>query len=359
MICSSLTLKNFRNIAEEHLSFDEGVNIFLGRNAQGKTNLIEALWLFSANRSFRSASETDFIRLGEKSAQIKTEFHKNERDQKEEIRFFSGKNREMLKNGVKIKPSEALGVFNCVLFFPEHLLLVKSGPEERRKFLDIAISQIKPQYDRLLKDYTALLSRRNYVLKSQRRDLMDTLELYDMRLSKIGGLLSVTRRTYLNRLEEHAVNIIGEISSGREKTEFDFRSFCGEEDSRGAENKFFDELQANKNEDLRLGYTSTGSHRDDFVIHINGLAAKNYGSQGQQRSCVMALKLAEAELLKEETGEYPVMLFDDVFSELDYTRKSYITEKIKGKQVFISTCEKGRGFKTARVFRIENGKVKG
>lgn len=359
MICSSLQLHNFRNIEQAVFSFDEGVNIFLGKNAQGKTNIIEALWLFSANRSFRSASETDLIRIGQESALIRTEFYKNGRHQNEEIRFFSGKNREILKNGVKIKPSEALGVFHCVLFFPEHLLLVKSGPEERRKFLDIAISQVKPQYDRLLKDYSSLLARRNYILKNQRRDLLETLDLYDMRLAKIGSILSVTRQTYLKRLEKHAAKITEEISSGKETTDFEFRSFCETGDSRFTEEQFLLKLEKNKEEDLRLGYTSMGSHRDDFCIKINHLPAKSYGSQGQQRSCVMALKLAEAELLKEETGEYPIMLFDDVFSELDYTRKAYITEKIKGKQVFISTCEKGRGFRTARVFRVENGKIKG
>lgn len=359
MNCSSLTLRNFRNIAEECLHFDEGVNIFLGKNGQGKTNLIEALWLFSVNRSFRSATESDFIRIGQDSASISTTFFKNGRNQSEELRFFAGKNREMLKNGAKIKPSEALGLFCCVLFFPEHLLLIKSGPEERRKFLDAAISQIKPQYDRLLKEYLSLLSRRNYILKNQRKDLMETLDLYDIRLARVGGIVSVTRRSYLNRLEGHAKKVVDEISGGKEQIDLFFRSFCGEGDSRSAEEKLLAELEKNKSEDLRLGYTSAGSHRDDFSVLLNRLPAKTYASQGQQRSCVMALKLAEAEVLKEETGEVPLMLFDDVFSELDYSRKAYITEKIRGKQVFISACEKGRGFRTARVFRIENGTVRG
>lgn len=358
MICMSLTLRDFRNIESETMVFDEGVNIFLGRNGQGKTNILEAMWLFSGNKSFRSACENDFIRLGQSSAAVGTEFFKNGRKQSENLKFTAGKNREWKKNGVKIKPSEALGVFGCVLFFPEHLLLIKSGPEERRKFLDTAISQIKPQYDRLLKEYTSLLSRRNFVLKSQRQDLLDTLELYDLRLAKIGGIIAVTRRSYLQRLSHHAKKAVDEISSGKEKAELLFKSFCGEKDSRGAEEELMVLLEENRREDLRLGYTSAGCHRDDFSVTVNGLPAKTYASQGQQRSCVMALKLAEAELLTEETGETPVMLFDDVFSELDYTRKSYITEKIRGKQVFITACEKGRGFKTARVFRVENGKIR-
>lgn len=353
-------MENFRNIESQFLEFDDGINIFAGQNAQGKTNIIEALWLFATCKSFRPAKDKDFIMFGREKSVIKTEFSKNDRNFKQEIRFFEQKKKELFKNKVKVKPSELIGGFTAVLFFPEHLNLVKSGPEERRKFLDLAISQVKPRYYDTIGEYNKVLAQRNYLLKSQRDDIMETLDVWDIKLSKLGAIIAVTRESYLKKMEKSAGNVLSEISSGRENLKLRPITFCQSDIREEKEEELYKLLKDSLNDDLRYGYTSFGPHRDDFLVEINDLAARVYASQGQQRSCVMSMKLAEAEILKEVTEEYPIMLFDDVFSELDSYRKSYITEKIKGKQVFITTCEEceeTQKFDSSKIFRVSGGKV--
>ena len=359
MFLKEISLENFRNIESEKISLQDGVNIFYGDNAQGKTNIIESVWLFSSLKSFRGAKDFDFVKKGCDKADIKCIFEKNGRDITGNIRFFTEKRKEILKNGVKIKSAEMIGQINTVLFYPEHLSLVKSGPEIRRKFSDTAICQIKPQFYQVLKEYTKVLMQRNRILSSRRDDMLETLELWDRKLAKLGAVITHTRKTYVEKLVSLAEKTVEELSSGKEKISFEYLSYGGNEITsvENEEKILFEKLRENFSEDFKKQFTSEGAHRDDFTFYINGNTAKIYGSQGQQRSLVMALKLAEADICNEYNEEYPVMLFDDIFSELDSLRKAYITESIKDKQVIVTTCEKIDFFENAKYFNVKQGKV--
>lgn len=359
MIFKEIELYNFRNIKKEKIYLKDGVNIFYGDNAQGKTNIIESMWLFSSMKSFRGAKDIDFIKNDCDESEIKCVFERNGRDIRENLHFYREKRKEIYKNNVKVKSSEIIGQINTVLFYPEHLSLIKSGPEIRRKFLDTAICQIKPQFFKVLNEYTKVLIQRNYLLRSGRKDMIETVETWDKKLSKLGAIITHTRKTYLEKLISISSKTVNEISSGKENITSVYSSF-GKENilSVNEEEKIlFEKLKENFYEDVNLQYTSEGSHRDDFTLYINGNTAKIYGSQGQQRSIVMALKLAEADICNEYNEEYPVMLFDDIFSELDSLRKAYITENIKNKQVIVTTCEKIDFFDNAKYFNVVNGRI--
>lgn len=359
MYLRELSLENFRNVEKEKLEFFDGVNVLYGKNAQGKTNIIEAVWLFSAMKSFRSAKDADFIKKGCDFFDIGCVFEKKERTVNGEIRLFNGKRREIYKNGAKVTAGEMVGEINAVLFHPEHLSLIKNGPELRRKFLDTAICQIKPGFYRVLNEYAKVMAQRNFLLRSERADMLETVDSWDMKLAKLGGIITNTRKTYLEKLITFAEKTVDEISSGKEKMSAVFQSVSGEKTVSAAEEEkaLYAALKESFETDRRLTYTSEGCHRDDFTVFINSDPAKIYGSQGQQRSLVMALKLAEADICEEYNDEYPVMLFDDVFSELDALRKAYITESIKDKQVIITSCEKADFSGNALYFNVENGKV--
>ncbi len=352
MFIKNITLEGYRNIDSLSLDLSPGVNVFLGDNAQGKTNIIESIWLFSAFKSFRTNEDRDMIMNGKESCRVRGRFESGERDYVCRIELSRIKRRQIDLNGIKVKPKEVLGKFTSVLFFPEHLTLIKGGPELRRKFLDFSICQIKPQFFDKLSEYSKIIAQRNRLLKSEMPD-MGVLDVYDEKTAVLSALISKTRSTYCARLEEKAKPIMYEISSGEEDLRLEYQS---------AEPEFSPEkmllmLKNGRENDLRLGYTGCGAHKDDLCIYINGQDAKNFASQGQQRSCVMSMKLGEAQLLNEMYGEYPLILFDDVFSELDKNRKNYITNKIKGKQVIITTCDGDFDFENARIFRVKGGKA--
>lgn len=352
-------LENFRNIERERIALRDGVNIFYGDNAQGKTNIIESIWLFSSLKSFRGAKDSDFVKKGENNARISCVFEKGGREISSEIRFFPEKRKEIYKNGIKIKTAEMMGQVNTVLFYPEHLSLIKSGPEGRRRFVDTAICQVKPQFYQVLNEYAKVLTQRNFLLRSEREDMLETLDAWDKKLARLGAVVTHTRKTYVEKLFSFAKKTVDDISGGKEKISEVYSSF-GEKDISSVEKEektLYEKLKDSIDEDIRLKFTSEGSHRDDFTVYINGETAKIYGSQGQQRSVVMALKLAEADICNEYNEEYPVMLFDDVFSELDHMRKAYITERIKDKQVIVTTCEKIDFFENAGYFNVSGGKV--
>lgn len=359
MIVKKLNLENFRNIEKGEIIFDSGVNILFGDNAQGKTNIIEALWLFSAYKSFRVSGDKDFLQIGKQSGGISTQYIKNDREFTAAIKYYADKRKEIWQNNIKEKPSDIIGNFTAVLFFPEHLNLIKSGPETRRKFLDFTICQIKPRYYSIINEYNKILIQRNCALKSGKEDFLKTLDIWDIKLAKLGALITVIRSTYLEKVKIYAKTVIQEISNDKEQLEIEYKGFkkIEKESVDILEKEMLELLKEKRNIDFKCKFSTVGAHKDDFIIYINGLPAKNFCSQGQQRSCVMSLKLAEAEMLKNTYGEYPIMLFDDVFSELDKKRKAYITEKIKNKQVIITSCEKIDDFKNAKVFNIKNGTI--
>lgn len=350
MYIKKIELENYRNIFSLSLDLNPGVNVFVGDNAQGKTNIIESIWLFSACKSFRTTNERDMIMSDKENSVVTGTFEKNGRDYKAEIKLSRQKRREITLNGIKVRPKELLGQFASVLFFPEHLSLIKDGPEERRKFLDFSISQIKPRYYDILAEYNKVIAQRNRLLKDEYPDI-GVLDIYDMKAAKLSCIISKTRSTYTAKLEQKAKDVMAEISGGKEILSLGYET----EATSFSEAEMLEILRKNRETDLRVGYTSVGAHKDDLRIYINDMEAKNFASQGQQRSCVMSMKLAEAEMLYELYGEYPLILFDDVFSELDMYRKNYITEKIRGKQVIVTTCDERFDFERAKVFRVING----
>lgn len=359
MYIKQIRLEQFRNLLDQEIEFDPGINILTGNNAQGKTNIIEAIWLFSACKSFRTNNEKDFIFYQANHADLDLLFYKNNRFQSASFRYYERKKREMYLNEIKVKPSELIGNFLSVLFFPEHLNLVKEGPDVRRKFLDFAICQVKPRYFALLSEYNKTLYQRNNVLKSEEESILKTLDVWDEKLAVLGTEIFLFRKKYVQMLHQYGAAVIDEMTQGRETLCVEYKSFTLESDDRNwIQQQLLNKIRNSREKDLRYGYTNEGPHKDDLELSLNGRSAKAFGSQGQQRSCVMALKLAEAEILNDFYDEYPVLLFDDVFSELDQKRKNYIIQKIKEKQVIITACEQIQDFSGARLFEIDHGEVK-
>ena len=352
MILKTVGLRDYRNFTAEKVGFCEGSNIISGKNAQGKTNLIESVWLFTSGRSFRTPNEKEFIRKGCEFASVTGIFHGNGRDYEAELRFFANKTKQIYINGIKVKQSEMLGKFPAVLFYPEQLSLIKSGPDVRRKFLDMSISQIKPRYYEVLSEYNRVLAQKNHLLKNAKGAALDTLEIWNARQAKLSSLISNTRRTYCEKLTGNAFRYLAEISGDTETLTAEYTVSGGTND----EYELYELICKAKKEEIELGYAQIGAHKDDFDLFINGNSAKRFASQGQQRSVVLCLKLAEADMIEEAHGEYPLLLFDDVLSELDEQRKDFITNRIVGKQVIITSCDVPDGVGD-KILRIEQGKI--
>ncbi|MBO5248201.1 MAG: DNA replication/repair protein RecF [Clostridia bacterium] len=361
MNVKKIQLQNFRNFEMQEFQFESGVNILLGDNAQGKTNVLEALWLFSACKSFRVSDDKPFLRIGEHRAAIYGEYERNGRIYRPVMKFYDDKRREIFLNNVAVRPREIVGQFPAVLFFPDHLSLVKGSPELRRKFLDLALCQTDPSMLPVLNEYNKVHQQRNALLKQYREriDAKSALDIWDEKIASLSARIAAKRYEFISAMSPFAQRVMDEISGGKERLEIVYRTVCNmpPRDLEDLEDKFFYALKTHRERDILSGHTSTGVHRDDFDLFVNGENAKIYASQGQQRSVVMALKMAEADLLRSATGEFPIMLFDDVFSELDPYRRSYIIERIRGRQVILSCCEDTGDFAEAKIFRIKGGQV--
>lgn len=353
MKIKGIEAQNFRNLKDIKLDFDD-VNIIYGENAQGKTNLLEAIYLFTGSKSFRGAKDAELVSFGSELARLNIDFESDGREQNAAL-FIDGKRHASL-NGIKKNSPSALGEeIKAVIFSPTHLSMIKEGPAERRKFIDSALCQIKSNYFTVLKNYNRSLKQRNAVLKDINTcsDLRDMLYIWDAALAKDGSKIIYQRQKYAEAILPFAKEIYAGLSGGREefdisiKGEFDYNDLSLAE----IEEKLRKILNAKQNDDIIQHITKTGPHRDDLQILINGNSARLYGSQGQQRSCVLALKLAEASLLKEKTQKNPVALLDDVMSELDEKRQDYILNHIKDWQVFITCCD------AQTVLRLKNGKT--
>lgn len=360
MKINTLKLKNFRNISQMELSFGEGVNIIYGENAQGKTNILESLWLFTGTRSFRAAKDSEQIKFGEDTAKIEVNFSVHGREQSAQIDFSDKK--KVFLNEIKLgSVSDLSQTYHAVIFSPEHLSLVKGGPKERRQFADNALCQIKPRFNEFLSKYKKNLVQRNAVLKDykQNSSVEIMLDIFEENLAHLGSQIILQRKRYIEALQKEAENIYSGISSGKEKIELEYFCSFDYEDEKELEKEFLNALKKSRNEDMMTLSTSVGPHRDDIEILINGISARKFGSQGQQRSCVLALKLAEANVLKNKTGEQPIALLDDVMSELDEQRQDYILHHIDGWQVFITCCDPDTilRLKKGRTFKIEKGKI--
>ncbi len=353
MLVHRLTFDNYRNLSAGEMTATSGINVIYGDNAHGKTNLLEAIWMFSGAQSFRGSKDAECIRDGESKARLTLEFNSENRDQQAEIVFDS--KRHAILNGVKLKSgAELAGTFRAVVFSPVHLSLIKDGPSERRRFIDIAIGQIWPKYITLIRRYMRAMQQRNSLLKDARfhTQLFDMLDVYDEEIAKLGASIAIYRDKFIKRLAVSASGIYSGISGGKEVLEIEYicsGGFTAED--------MLKSLKKARSDDLDSGATSVGPHRDDLSVKINGKSARAFGSQGQQRSCVIALKMSEAEVLYEITNERPVILLDDVMSELDESRQDYILNHIEGRQVFITCCDKASisMLSSGAVFNMRDG----
>lgn len=349
MIIKKISVDGFKNLCDINISPQKKVNIICGDNAQGKTNLIEAIWLMSGAKSFRTTKQTDFIGFDKDIAKIEITFEDSQREQTISVTLQkSTKEKKILLNGVRQRSLSGLfGGLKCVVFTPEDLELSKGSPDVRRSFIDLCISQIKPQYAKTVIKYDDVLMQRNAVLKnialgiSQRNDL----DIWDVQLARLGSYISLVRYQYTKKLGIFAGSLYDSISNRREKMDIYYQSSIfsdleGLSDYGGSmANDYIVELSNHRNEDIRLGYTTVGVHRDDVIINIGGVSAKDYGSQGQNRSAALCLKLGQAYILNEEISDMPVILLDDVLSELDRSRQDFVLSQIERMQIFITCCE--------------------
>ncbi len=367
MVLDCAVFENFRNIEHFPFTFDKGINILYGRNAQGKTNVVEGLYLFGSGKSFRHAREKDMIGADKNHAQVSIGYTDSQRDNKMSYRMFRDLTHETFKNGVKIpKMSDFIGNFKAVLFCPEHLSIVKDEPAQRRTFLDHAISQFNKPYLAALIEHKKLLEQRNALLKGyekQKDSFAFTVEILSERMAHAAAYITEVRAKYLSRLFSLVDTYLGEMTGGKETVSFRYLSHAA-----GSENEELFDREKNLEKyrrifskdiqrEIILGTTVGGAHRDDFEIKLGGMNAKIFCSQGQQRSIALAMKLAEGEISKEESGEYPVFLLDDVLSELDRGRKEYVLSELHERQVIITTCDEAdfAGTDVACKIYVENG----
>lgn len=360
----AVKFENYRNLKNDIIQPCEGVNIIYGDNAQGKTNLLEAIWLFCGGHSFRSSKDSETIKWDKDYARLEMIFFGQEREQTAKILINNGK-KQVEINGVEKKSAAALiEKFCAVVFSPEHLNLIKRGPSQRRKFIDSAICREKLQNAVILSKYNRVLVQRNSLLKDiyRRPSLEETLSVWDEPLIMNGAMLIKKRMDYVEMLSQRAKNYHNGISKNSENLEINYVSSIEAKISDSTDEiaeKFRKKLEDNRKDDIRTGITNFGPHRDDIEILINGKNTRAFGSQGQQRSAVLSLKLAEASVLKERMGEEPVILLDDVLSELDSKRQDFLLNELKDCQVFITCCEKSNKeqLKEGKIFFLKNGEV--
>ncbi len=353
MKVEKLTLKNFRNIKELTFLPDKKMNVICGPNAQGKTNLLEALWLFTGAKSFRGGKDSEFIMFGQDEAKIALDFVSLSVKNDAEIEIRERKKAFLNGNALQ-SPGKLAGNFCAIIFSPQDIELVKEGPSVRRKFLDTAIFQIYPKYAEICKNYVRAVAQRNAALKDlyYHSELASLIDVFDGEIVANGKKIIEYRKKYITFLKETVPTIYSGISQNTENLSISYLCNCSSE--------FLEErLKNSRREDMRTGVTSVGPHRDDIEFLINENSARLFGSQGQKRSVALALKLAEAEILKNNTGEEPVALLDDVFSELDPKRQNYILNHIKNWQVFITCCDPSNveNLSTGKIFTMQNGEL--
>lgn len=371
MYITKLYIRNFRNIKEAELSFDKSLNIFVGRNAQGKTNLCEAISVCLGG-SFRRVRFSQYLPADDPGAevQIRLFFRDDNTDRENVVEYTVCKNAVSVKyNGLKMKDAaELYGVLKYVVFIPEHLNLIKGSPELRRNYLDdVAVMQTKTHLKKLSR-YNKGLRQRNNILSFAKADadpmlIKAQLSAWNDVLSREGINVTFGRLNYFRFLREYAAEIYSEITEGAEKLEMEYVSSAFKTDSINFENpdelynQYMAQLEKSFSSDMKLKYTTVGVHRDDISLNIGGMAARDYASQGQLRSAALALKLAEAEMIRRKNRTWPVVILDDILSELDSVRRNYIVNNIEKSQVFITCCniEDLSALKSGKAWRTEKG----
>ncbi len=341
MKIKKLTLKNYRNIEEIDLSFAPGVQVITGENAQGKTNILEAIFLLSTMRSFRAGKEEMLIQYGKDAAEVELIFEKNEREQHLKMNLSSQNKKVFLDGRHLAKTRDAIGLFQSVLFTPDHLMMIKGAPGERREFLDMTLCAQSAGYTENLLQYNKALKNRNRLLKTENEALLATLPMWDELLAKYGAYIAFARQNYILQLNESAAKEYAAISSDREKMKILYCSQFAKEPITKAEyeQRIKQMLFENVQKDREKESTNYGVHKDDFMTLLAGKSVKFFASQGQVRSCVLAIKMAEANLLEKNSGHKPVILLDDILSELDPSRQEYILKNAFKNQCIVTACE--------------------
>lgn len=358
MKIQSLSISNFRNYQNLKIDFDDKVNIFIGKNAQGKTNLLESIYYCCIGKSFKSSKDKELIKWGEEKGFIKLVANKKYRDTQVEVRFSNSQKKEIKINGLPIrKIGDLIGEINIVFFSPQELKLVRESPDERRRFMDIDISQNNKRYFYQLGRYEKVLANRNKLLKNSTSiDVVkETIDIWDRALITSAKLIAFERQKFVEQILPYAQKAHSYISGGKEELNLKYVCGCGIVLDENFEKNFEKLLRKNLEKDFKLGYTSLGIHRDDIDIFLNDVEVKSFGSQGQQRTVGLALKLAELENMFNINGEYPILLLDDVFSELDLDRQRRLLKFVDRTQTFI-TCTDEKEI-DGKIYRIENGKT--
>lgn len=357
MVIKSLELSNFRNYDFLNITFDKGTNILFGDNAQGKTNILEAIYLCATTKSHKGSKDTDIVKFGSEEAHIRAYLDKKEDEIKIDMHLRKSKSKGIAIDGTRIKKAaELLGILNVVLFSPEDLSIIKNGPSERRRFVDMELCQLDPFYLYNLNQYNKIVNQRNKLLKDlyMNPSLRDTLNIWDSQLTSFGSQIIERRKRFTAQLNEIITDIHSNLSGGKEELTIIYEPDVSVDD-------FEREMRLSQERDIRLKQTCRGPHRDDFAFMVKDIDIRKFGSQGQQRTCALSLKLSEIELVKKMTNDTPVLLLDDVLSELDSNRQNYLLNSIGNIQTII-TCTGlddfvNNRFEINKVFEVVNGTV--
>lgn len=366
MYVESIKLINFRNYLNLDIELNKKLNIFLGPNAQGKTNLLESIYISSSGKSYRTSRDRELINVNKDAGYIGIKVIKDEFEKYIEVKFERSRNKRIRINKIETdKLSDLIGQINVVIFSPEDLNLVKGGPSERRTFLDEEISQIRPRYKHSLNKYNKILFQRNNLLKQIKYNNKDLkmIDVWNSQLIDSGAEVILSRREFVDKLAVISKDIHTKLTEDNEDLTVEYLpSFQIDKlDKEGIKEKFRKCLEADLNKDIEKGTTSLGPHKDDIDILINNMSSRIYGSQGQQRTSALSLKLAEVDLIKQEIGEYPILLLDDVLSELDINRRKSIINTFKDVQTIITSTDDVEidelDKKNKSIFIINNGKI--
>ncbi len=365
MNLESIQLHNFRNYRQLSLSFDPGVNLLVGDNAQGKTNLLEAIGYLGSGKSFRTQKNSELVYLGQDFGEVKGEVNSQERQQELRWLLFSGQRpRQLYRNGIKKKSAADIsGVLNTVLFCPEDLMVLKGGSAARRRLGDTSLCQLRPNYEAALTEYNRILEQKSRILKDRHENpaLLEILPEYNTRLCQVGALLISYRARFYDALSKAAKTCHESFSGGKEDFSLSYKTVSTVDDPFAPVKDLTDRLLAHLESHYRAELEScqclTGPHKDDFDVTLSGLSVKAFGSQGQTRTAAISLKIAQRELMYKESGEIPVLLLDDVLSELDPGRQDFVLNQITDGQVFITCCEPGRFTKLGKTIEISHGEV--
>ena len=366
MNLSDLTLRDFRNYEYEQFTFSPGVNLIVGDNAQGKTNLLEAIVYLGSGKSFRAQRGAEMVRFHQDFAEITGKVFSQEREQTLRAVIFSGNRpRQLWRNGAKKKSAgDIAGVLPTVLFCPEDLMVLKAGASARRKLGDTGLCQLRPNYDAALTEYGRILEQKSRILKDRYENpcLTDLLPVYNDRLCQVGALLISYRARFYDSLGKAAAVYHGYFSGGAEEFDLQYRTVSTVTDPFATVSvltgQLREHLESHYRAELESAQCLTGPHKDDFDVTLSGISLKSYGSQGQTRTAAISLKLAQRELMGRESGQEPVLLLDDVLSELDPGRQDFVLNQITAGQVFITCCEPGRFTKLGKTIEIEKGTVR-